>query len=264
MLKTPTEFITIFIIISVVLILILVVFISFIIYRYQKNQHSYMKDIEKIRATHERAILESQIEIQEQTFQNISREIHDNIGQKLTLAKLQLNTLPIVNDTYLKDAVESSINMISEAILDLSDISRSMSSEIILNNGFIKALEFEIAQLQKSGLYKISFTLGGNPVFLEGQIELMLFRIVQEAFSNIIKHAAAESIHLYLNYNEDFLKLQISDDGKGFEYTDNTHQGIGLQNMRKRAMQLNGEMTIGRNEQKGTTITIKIPLHGNN
>lgn len=232
-------------------------------YYYQKKQNTYINEMEIIKASHEKAILESQIEIQEETFQNISREIHDNIGQKLTLAKLQLNTLSLSAETNLKESINSSIEMISEAILDLSDISRSMSSEIIQNNGLIKALEFEIAQLQKSGLYTISLTLKGHPVFLESHFELMLFRIVQEAISNIIKHAAANSIELLLIYENNFLMLQIVDNGKGIEYAENFLQGIGLQNMRKRALQLNGEMTIKRNEEKGTTITIKIPLNGN-
>src|SRR5690349_4385008 len=191
MLKAPTEFLVAFIIISVILILGLVAFISAIIYRYQKKQNAYFKDIEALKVSHQNSLLQSQLEIQEQTFQNISREIHDNIGQKLTLAKLHLNTLGYDDIEKTTIQVNDSVTMISEAINDLSDLSRSMNSEIILNNGLIKALEFEAVQITKSGKYKISFSATGNPVFLDANTELVLFRIVQEALTNIIKHACA-------------------------------------------------------------------------
>ena len=90
----------------------------------------------------ENALLQAQLEMQEQTFANISGEIHDNIGQKLTLAKLHLNTLPLNGSVQLQGQVNQSIQMIGEVIADLSDMSRSMSSEILLQNGLIKAIEF--------------------------------------------------------------------------------------------------------------------------
>ena len=93
MLKAPSEFIIVFIAVSVMLILAMAIFISLIIYRYQQRQNIYFRDMEALKTLHEKALLQSQLEIQEQTFQNISREIHDNIGQKLTLAKLYMNTL---------------------------------------------------------------------------------------------------------------------------------------------------------------------------
>jgi two-component system, NarL family, sensor kinase len=89
--------IIIFIITSALLILLLIGFITTIIYRYQQKQNAYFKDIETLKTSHENSLLQAQLEIQEQTFQNISREIHDSIGQKLTLAKLHLNTLEYNN-----------------------------------------------------------------------------------------------------------------------------------------------------------------------
>src|SRR5882724_8425892 len=160
------------------LLLLLMSFIVTIVYKYQQKQNTYFKDLEELKITHENALLQSQLEIQEQTFQNISREIHDNIGQKLTLAKLHLNTLNFNEKEKTLLQVNDSVDMISEAINDLTDISRSMSSEIILNNGLIKALEFEAAQLRKSGIYSISLSTTGNTVFLSATTELVLFRIV--------------------------------------------------------------------------------------
>ena len=260
MLKAPTEFIVIFIIISVILILALVVFITVIIYRYQQKQNTYFKDMEALKASHQNALLQSRLEIQEQTFQNISREIHDNIGQKLTLAKLHLNTLNYADCSKTILQVTESVNMISEAINDLSDMSRSMSSEIILNNGLIKALELEAAQLKKSGIFKTNFSVTGNPIFMDANTELVLFRIAQEALNNIIKHTQAETIGIHLHYNSVLLTMLINDNGKGFNL-DETRLGIGLQNIKKRTNMLKGNLSINTTPNIGTQIKIEIPLY---
>ncbi len=258
MFKTSPEFLIAFIIISVILILALVVFVITIIYRYKQKQYAYYKDMETIKATHQNELLHSQLEIQEQTFQNISREIHDNIGQKLTLAKLQLNTLRLTDDSLISN-INSSVEMISQAISDLSDISRSLSSEIILNNGLIKALEFETSQLQKSGIYQISFEVTGNPIFMESNTELLIFRIVQEALSNVIKHARASKICINLHYNSAYLSLTIEDNGIGF-MNDTNKMGTGLQNMKRRALQLFGKLSVESQFGNGTKIIIEIPF----
>jgi two-component system NarL family sensor kinase len=262
MLKTPTESLVFFIIISIILILLLITFIVNIIYRYQQKQNIYFKDIEKLNTSHENALLQSQLEMQEQTFQNISREIHDSIGQKLTLAKLHLNTLNYNDGEKTILQISDSVNMISEAINDLSDISRSMSSEIILSNGLIKALEFESAQLEKSGLYTIHVNTEGNTVFLNSSTELVLFRIAQESLSNIIKHAQATKINIHLNYSLNRFIMEITDNGRGF----NKECGIlgtGLQNIKKRAAMLNGIIKVNSVLDTGTQIKIEIPLKEN-
>ena len=146
---TISQGVIIFIIGSISLILVMTVFVALIIYKYQERQNNYYKAIETLRINYQNSLLQSQIEIQEQTFQNISREIHDNIGQKLTLAKLLLNTLNLPSENKIKSNVTDSVNIISESIAELRDISRSMSSAAILGNGLIKALDMEITQLKK-------------------------------------------------------------------------------------------------------------------
>lgn len=259
MLKAPSEFIIVFIAISVMLILAMAIFISLIIYRYQQRQNIYFRDIEALKTLHEKALLQSQLEIQEQTFQNISREIHDNIGQKLTLAKLYMNTLNIADTQKASLQVKDSVDIIGEAINELSDLSRSMSSEIILNNGLIKALEFETEQLARSGIYTINFSATGNPVFMNPDTELLVFRMVQESLNNIVKHAAAAVIDINLHYTGNLLTVLVNDDGKGFN-TAEVGPGAGLQNIKKRAAILKGNVNISSTPGSGTKIKFEIPL----
>ncbi len=258
---SSTESVVVFIILCSLLIIILVSFITFIVYRYQQKQNKYNKEMEEMKIVHENEMLLSQVEIQEQTFENISREIHDNIGQKLTLAKLQLNTVNLNDGNNISEHLQDAVSMISEAIADLSDISRSMSSEIILNNGLIKALEFEVMQLNKSSVYRIDLVVNGNPVFFDSQKELVLFRIVQEALNNIMKHAAAREIRLSLDYRDNFVEMQICDDGKGFVNGAGTLKGTGISNMKRRAEMLNGNCTVYSMPGEGTKIKIEIPIN---
>jgi len=259
--NSNTENIVVLILSCTAFILLLVAFVTVIVFKYQKRQHLYFENIEQLKAIYQTTLLESQLEIQEQTFQNISREIHDNIGQKLTLAKLQLNTLDNKILNGHKHKIDNAIDMIGEAISDLSDISRSMSSEQILQNGLIKALEFEAAQIAKLGLYSIKLVVSTNTLFLDTRSELVLFRIVQEALNNIIKHAAATQITISLNFTTDELILQVTDNGCGIRKGMATEAGIGLGNMQKRAAMLHGSCMVKSEEGDGTTIQIQIPLH---
>ena len=254
-----TQGIIIFIAGTVLLLLLFISFIVSIVYKYQQKQNTYFKEIEALKTSHQNALLQSQLEIQEQTFQNISREIHDNIGQKLTLAKLHLNTLNYAESQKTAAQINDSINMISEAITDLSDISQSMNSENILNNGLIKGLEYEMEQLEKSGLYDISLAVTGNTLFLDAHKELVIFRIVQEALNNIVKHAKANKISISLHYNTAKLALIVSDNGIGFDGISCT--GSGLFNMKKRTEMLKGHIEISSKVDKGTNVIIKIPYY---
>jgi len=260
MFNQETDSIVFFSIIVISFILLLIIFFTSLVFRFRIKQNENRISFEILKSNHENALLKSQLEIQEQTFQNISREIHDNIGQKLTLAKLLLNTIAYNEIESVKDSVKEAISIIGVSIQDLSDISRSMSSEMITNNGLIKALEFEINQLNKPGLFNLRLTVTGDAIFMEAQKELLLFRIVQESLNNIMKHAEATQIFVGVNFGKEFIIFEIKDNGKGFNLPLANH-GNGLYNMDKRAKMLNGNCTIHSEKGKGTSITIQIPLY---
>ncbi|MBL0334762.1 MAG: hypothetical protein IPP73_05450 [Chitinophagaceae bacterium] len=212
----------------------------------------------------DKSMLNTKLEIQEQTFQSISREIHDNINLSLTLAKLNLNTLSLKNLSVASEKIASSIEFISKAIRDLSDISRSMNSEVINEQGLIRALEFETEKLKALNWFKVETTITGNPVFMDPQKELFIFRIVQEAFNNILKHAHASRIRLQLHYEKDIVDIWVEDDGDGFDQSfikgkDSKKISAGLLNMQKRAELLNGHYSLESTPGKGTKINILIP-----
>ena len=236
-------------------------FIFFIVYKYQQKQVAYFEEIEKIKLATENIILNSQVEIQENTFHNISREIHDNISQKLTLAKLYLNTLELSGTDAISVKVHDSTALITQAIASLSDISRSLNSDLIIDNGLMKVIEWEVEKLGKTGLYAIQYRIEGDEIFLNPKSELILFRIFQESINNIIKHSGAGMIGIFLTYQKEYFIMEIKDNGNGFQ-TPGNKQGSGLKNMEQRTKLLNGAYQLESSSQ-GTTITIKIPIDAN-
>ncbi|WP_205514243.1 sensor histidine kinase [Longitalea arenae] len=254
--------IIVFIVVTTLFILILISFIVFILFLYQRRQISYQKGLEILKSDFEKTLLTTQLEIQEQTFQNISREIHDNIGLSLTLAKLNLNTIDWKDANSPPEKVNGSIHFISRAIEDLSYISKALHTDFIEENGLLKALELEIGKIQKLGIYNIRYDVTGSPVYMQTQKELVIFRIIQEVLNNCIKHAEATAITLLLNYQSDFVDIELSDNGKGFarrSAATGPGKGTGLMNIVKRAAFIDGSCQVNSFPGKGTAVHLKIP-----
>ena len=249
-----------FVIIVTLLFTLLGYIFLLLINKFKKNKKLNKLNIENLEINYQLNLLKSQLQIQEQTFQNISREIHDNIGQKLTLAKLQINTINANEVVDLNDTLMVISNLITDSLNDLRDISRSLSSEVILNNGLIKALENEINQLNKLFNYNFKMKLTGEVLYMSAETELTLFRIIQEALTNSIKHAEATSVFLDLHFINNELLISIEDNGKGFEISVIKDLN-GLNNLKSRTQSLNGQIEINSEPLIGTTIKIKIPIY---
>lgn len=252
----------IFIITTTLFILLLIALIVFMLFLYQRRRISYQKGLEILKSDFEKTLLTTQLEIQEQTFQNISREIHDNIGLSLTLAKLNLNTIDWQNTGHSQEKVGGSIHFISRAIEDLSYISKALHTDFIEENGLLKALELEINKIQKLGIFTIRYNVTGSPVYMQTQKELVIFRIMQEVLNNSIKHSGATVITVLLNYQSSLVNIEISDNGKGFinrSSTDQPGKGTGLMNIVRRAAFIDGSCQVNSFPGKGTSIQMKIP-----
>jgi signal transduction histidine kinase len=207
----------------------------------------------------EKEVYKSQIKIQEQTFKSISSEIHDNIGQRLTLAKLQLNI--VLGNSQLLESVKPGINnavdSLTDCIADLRDLSRSLSYERIGVSGFQELIENDLKQLKS--VYPISYDCQrhGELHFIGIDKEMIIYRIFQEIIQNTIKHASANKFSVTLHYELDQLKIVFEDNGVGFDVK-NTILPNGLNNIRDRAIAINADMEIQSQPGQGTRITLKI------
>ena len=259
--QNHTNDITIFLLVTTLLIMLMGAFILTIVFLHRKKQLAYHQKIKEIEAHYEMNLIKTQLEIQEQTSQHISRDIHDNISLSLTLAKLHLHTLDWNSPNTIPEKINNSINLLTKSIAELSDISKGLNSDVIIQHGLLKALEEEIERIRQAGLFEIDFRTEGIPVYMNNQRELFVFRIVQEAFNNIIKHSEARHTRLALNFNDENLLVDIEDDGKGF---DTVHKKVGrqagLKNMKTRIRILKGAMEIHTLRGGGTSLSFKIPF----
>ncbi len=252
------------ILLTTLLIILMSAFLIFISFLHRRRQIMYLEKINKIQMDFEKSIVQAQLEIQEQTFQHISREIHDNITLSLTLSKLNLHTLDWNNREKNTEKLNAAIGLITKSIAELSDISKSLNADIIIQQGLLKAVEEEIQRIRQAGLFSIQYELTGDPVYMESPKELIIFRIIQEAFNNIIKHAEATEASLILHYNTKTLHVSVSDNGNGFDKElimakANVGQA-GLKNMATRVAMLKGEMKTNSQPGKGTILSFSIPF----
>lgn len=248
------------VIICTLLIIILIGFIAVILLLYQKKQNLFNTKLEGIKANYDKELLKTQLEIQEYTFQYISREIHDNIGQFISLAKLHLNTLEIRENTSAQ-RIGDAVDLLTRALDELRDLSRSLSLEVIRNGGLTKAIEQLVTQLQKPDIAEVIYEIRGDYQFLDEQKEIFILRILQEAINNVIRHSRAGNIKIILTYENNQLTLLIRDDGIGFNTAiiQDQKNTSGLSNMMKRANMINATFEIESALQRGTTIIIVVP-----
>jgi two-component system, NarL family, sensor kinase len=262
--QETTHDLNILLLITTFLIILMAGFILLILFMHRKKQIAHFEKINEIQANYEKSILKSQLEMQEETFEHISREIHDNISLALTLAKLNLNTLNLDDKMSSTTKIDSSIELLTQSITQLRDLSKSLDSDLIEKNGLLSAIKDELQRIRKSDNFKINYMITGAPVYMNCGDELIIFRIIQEAFNNIIKHAKAKNIGLNFHFYEDFLKIRIADDGVGFKTSESFNKHAGLKNMKTRIALVGGEMEINSNIGEGTILDLKIPFNRNN
>jgi signal transduction histidine kinase len=257
--------IAIFLVVSSIILLGFIVFILYLMLSFNKRQAVLQQNIEILKLNEQKNILNAQLEIQENTFKTISEEIHDNISLSLTLAKLHLNSCNHADTERVAITIESSVDLISKALVDLNDISKSLDADLIEKQGLIHALEYEKELLERNGQYIVNLDIEGEPEFMASAKELLIFRMIQESCNNIVKHAEATKIAIRLIYLSDNLNVIVSDNGKGFdpeliEKESSTRRNAGLKNIRNRAALMKGTVSVCSKINQGSSITIQIPI----
>ncbi len=248
-------------IIGTIVFILLGGFIMSLMLLYNKRKQKYQQEKKLMQSQFSQALLQTQLEIQEQTLRTISQEIHDNVGQVLSLAKLNLNTLDIEGGVNKEEKIESSIQLVGKAINDLRDLSRSLNGDKIADLGLQDAIENELKIIQNTGQFFTELIITGEPYKLLPQNEMVLFRIVQESLNNTIKHSKAKNIKVSINYLPQHLKMQVKDDGAGFDadLLEASQTGIGLHNMKNRAALIGAFFSIQSAPNEGTTVFIELP-----
>lgn len=232
-------------------------FVCAFIYKY------FSTDLQKNEAEikHELQLSVVQLEMQHQTMQHIGREIHDNVGQKLTLASLytqQLayeNKAPLVNNT-----IENISDIINQSLNELRQLSRSLTINAIDNTPLEELLKIECARFNELKKCTINFVVNSKIPDLSYQTKNILLRISQEFIQNSSKHSECTNINIVLNCNHGILQIVIDDNGKGFDLNKVKKGGAGLIHMKTRAELIGATYHMASSHDVGTKLTIELPL----
>lgn len=203
--------------------------------------------------------LKSMLEGQEKERQRLSRELHDGLGQLILAMKLKLQQTVDAPKEKVEKLTQEVITYFDKAIKEVRDISNNLMPAELKEFGFAKALNGLLKEIEKSSKITISIDFHDHIKIENIEHQTYLYRIFQEALSNIMKHANASKIHIQIHQIDDNIHVLIRDNGKGFE-ANLSQKGNGINNMKERVNLLNGSFHIDSNAH-GTEIQIKIPYN---
>ena len=229
-------------------------FLIFFIFARQK-QNKLIVQQKVMKGEFEKQLLRSQIEVQEATYSTLGKDLHDNIGQLLGTAKMLIGlTERSINP--VPETLITANETIGKAISELRSLSKSLNKEWLQQFDLIDNLKLEVRRINLSKTLKLHF-LHPETLLINTDEQIILFRIIQEAIQNAIKHSNATNIFVNVSIETSVLQISIQDDGSGFE-KGSIVNGVGIINMKQRASLLGATIKWVENKQ-GTTVRIALP-----
>lgn len=246
------------------IMLVLMIFIISFFFIHARRQQAYKLEKASMESQFNEEILTARNEVQEYTMKQIAREIHDNVGQLLSLVKIQLNNIEDENPGIRR--VSDSRNYLNQALGDLRALSKTLNGDNILNAGLSEAIDFELKRVEKTGYLETEFVNKVPNFKLPSKTEIIVFRMFQEILQNVMKHANAKKFSVSLDEQAEVYTLGLADDGDGFEIDQkltsrSMHSGSGLANLQHRASLLGGKIQFESDLNHGTMITLTIPKY---
>ncbi len=243
----------------IAIIFFLGVFVVLFFIAFQRRKNKFLLERLEAQQRFQEELANSQLEIQEQTFKNIAWELHDNVGQLLSVANLQLNMLINVASENMKDQIQETKDVIVATVEEVRSLSKTMNTEVILNNGLIKSVQVELERFNRLNFLQADLKIeGDDDRSIKNEDEIIIFRILQEFFSNVIKHARANKLFVHLDYKKDALEINVEEDGVGFDTAQKSHSS-GLRNMKSRAKLLGAQYHLQSTLGEGTKLQLIYP-----
>jgi len=190
----------------------------------------------------------------------VAAELHDDIGQKLIMIKLKLSNL----EDYERDLIQTDLETVYQRVRELS---RTLKLSEVTNLGLKISIQSLVHYISESSKINGSFEFLGKEEKLSPDLEICIYRVIQESLNNIIKHSNANEFSVQLELNEKFVNIIVSDNGVGipedyFDVQEFKSTGTGLFSIKERIEKLHGKLKINSNQKEGTVLVIKLPKEG--
>lgn len=244
---------------SITILLISIGLVLFLVF-FVRTKNKNLKEQFKLKEQYEKELFATQIEIKDQTLKQVGRELHDNIGQLLTVARIHLKGL----QKSIENEKLNEVNTITGNALDeLRLLSKSLNNGASAKDTSLPELiKQELLFIEKTGVIKTHLNIINEPYPLGAEQEIIVFRILQEFVSNALKYSGCENLNFQLQYQAELFTFELSDDGKGFD-TDNVVKGNGLNNIENRARMIGAEYQLKSRFGKGTNVILQLKTKKN-
>lgn len=246
--------------VTTIIVLILAITLIVFFFYFQQKKTAYLLKQRETQKRFEEEINKSRIEIQEQALQNISWEIHDNVGQLLSTAKMQLNMVQFTLPDEHQASVQETGDLIGKSLQELRGLAKSLNPETIKNKGLITSITQELDRFNRLNFIKTAIEVSEDYYNLSNEKEIILFRILQEFCNNTLKYSKAKNLNIKLNFTKEELIIVAEDNGIGFDVNDTSKQsGIGLINMKSRGALIGAKIELKSSKNNGTKLYISCP-----
>lgn len=241
--------------ISAVFLLLALTYINvYTVFVMRRKQYEYYKETQRLAAL----ILEER----DRLIGEVSRDVHDNIGQLTHVLRMSYHRMFKDIDEGLRSKLQKdSAELIDRIAYHARNIRYTLDSDYIRSRGLAEMLRRDAGLIESAGLTLCSVNINGTEgKHLGADMQLVIYRIAQEALHNALKHAEAQRINIHLHYGDSGFSLKVEDDGAGFDPGNpGAMGGVGIANMQKRAGYLGGVLAIDAAPGKGTVVTLTIP-----
>lgn len=245
---------TITILISTLTILLFIGLVVLLLVLNNDRRNRHRAEVAEMRANQAEEVRRAEREVLTQTLTEVGRDLHDNIGQLLTVIRLSVNQL-IAADPDNSRLADVKVNL-DTTFTEVRRVSRELNHDDWEDRSLAQAIEQACARVARTGM-DINVVVAGHDAVLSADQKLIFFRIFQESLNNALKHAQADRIEVHLT-DGDGVGLSIADNGKGFQpsTTKTGRSGQGLLNMQRRAAVIGYHCEVHSSPGKGTTVRV--------
>ncbi len=249
-------------------VLLLTFFLIYVLLKNSKRKRILIQQQMKIKnqelverlKTQELNGIDAIIDAQEKERTRIANDLHDNLGSRIATLNLYINDLENKSNKEKQEELLDKLKSLGvETYSEVRKIAHNQNFGALINKGLIPSMNFIAHQISSAGQLQIEVININVNKRIQNNIEIQVFRIVQELLTNIIKHADANEATIQFSEDDNVLNVMVEDNGKGFDIKQ-TEFGFGLTNIEKRIANINGDLVIDSTENNGTTIILNIPL----
>lgn len=241
-----------------IVILTLLFGLVLLFFFFQKKKSKFLLDKMERDLAFNAELTQTKIEIKEQTLTNVSKELHDNVGQILSVALMHLNIIIEDEQNAKKNELSNIKDLVTKSLNEIRVLSKIMNGDLYVTTSFIDAISEDLDRIGELKKIKCNLTIEGKTQKLNKEHETIIYRILQESVSNILKHSHSDTITIEVVFETSRCLIKIIDTGKGFDIN-NCKKGSGLTNIMARTKLLGAKFDIN-STSSGTVLIIDYPI----